>query len=408
MKNICHLLFAIYCLLLLPNSAFSFNNQLSIINNHLEIGSIETAGNRSISSIRILSKVHSRVGQLFDPTTAAEDAKRIAELSGVEYSYYNTAIVENKIQLVFVVVERNIVRSIVFVGNRKYKAKTLRKKLGIKIADYLDTISTESAAKTLIEFYIKKGFAFVQVRLDGEQLPSGKLIYTIDEGPRVKIKSVKFSGNSDIKTGVLKRAVKIKKKKFLLFSRYYVEKDVAKDVVKLQNIYHKRGFLDAAITAKRQFSPDRRRVELTFVIDEGRCFTVEKIVFAGNKHFDDERLGRELKLKAGQVYSEQKAVSDVKRLLKLYRENGFIEAGVGRNIKFVSETSVNVEFEVAEGQRFRIGRINITGNKETQDKVIRRILDEYDFQPGRWYNADIARGDAAGSEIGRASCRERV
>ncbi len=404
MKNICHLLFAIYCLLLLPNSAFSFNNQLSIINNHLEIGSIETAGNRSISSIRILSKVHSRVGQLFDPTTAAEDAKRIAELSGVEYSYYNTAIVENKIQLTFVVVERNIVRSIVFVGNRKYKTKTLRKKLGIRIADYLDTISVESAAKTLIEFYLKKGFAFVQVRLDSEQLPRGKLIYTIDEGPRVKIKSVKFSvsspvdsGNSAIKTGVLKRAVKIKKKKFLLFSRYYVEKDVARDVVKLQNVYQKRGFLDAAITANRQFSPDRRRVELTFVIDEGRCFTVEKIVFAGNKHFDEETLGRELKLKAGQVYSEQKAVSDVKRLLKLYRENGFIEAGVGRNIKFVSETSVNVEFEVAEGQRFRIGRINITGNKETQDKVIRRILDEYDFQPGRWYNADIARGDAAGS-----------
>lgn len=361
------------------------------------IGSIETAGNRSISSTRILSKVQSRAGQLFDPTTAAEDAKRIAQLSGVEYSYYNTAVVENKIQLVFVVVEKNIVRSIVFIGNRKYKTKTLRKKLGIKTADYLDPISAESATKALIEFYLKKGFAFVQVSLDSEQLRKGKLIYTIDEGPRVKIKSVKFSGNSAIKTRVLKRAVKTKKKKFFLFSRYYVEQDVTKDVVGLQNLYQKRGFLNAGIAVKRQFSPDKRQVGLTFTIDEGRLFTVEKIVFSGNEHFDEKTLGRELKLEAGQVYSEQKAGSDVRRLLKLYRENGFIEARVERNVKFVSETSVNVEFEVAEGQRFRIGRINITGNKQTQDKVIRRVLDEYDFQPGRWYNADIARGDAAGS-----------
>ena len=67
-----------------------------------------------------------------------------------------------------------------------------------------------------------------------------------------------------------------------------------------------------------------------------------------------------------------------------------------KSIKFISEDKVNVEFEITEGERFRIGRINITGNEQTQDKVVRRVLNEYDFQPGRWYNADIARGDGSG------------
>jgi outer membrane protein insertion porin family len=379
------------------NSAFSVNNQSSVIGNQLPIGSIQTAGNVSISKVKILSKVRSRVGELFEPVTAAEDARRIAELPGVEHSYYNTVVIDDKIQLTFVVVERNIVRSIDFVGSRKYKAKTLRRKLTFKVGDYLDSILAETCRKTLVEFYRKKGFAFIRVELDAEQLREGKVIYTVDEGPRVAIKSVNFSGNSAVKTKTLKEGIKTKTKKWFLLPGYYVEETLVGDVTRLQNIYQRRGFLNAGITAKREFSPDNRKVGFTFVIDEGAAYTVEKIVIIGNEQFDKSRLQAELKLKQGQIHSEQKAGLDVKRLLKLYRENGFIDAEVGHSVRFVSENSVNVEFEVAEGERFRIGRINITGNEQTQDKVVRRVLDEYDFQPGQWYNKDIARGDASGS-----------
>jgi outer membrane protein insertion porin family len=395
-KSYC-LLFTLCCLLLRANSAFSVNNQSSVIGNQLPIGSIQTAGNVSISKVKILSKVRSRVGELFDPVTAAEDARRIAELPGVEHSYYNTVVIDDKIQLTFVVVERNIVRSIDFVGSRKYKAKTLRRKLTFKVGDYLDSILAETCRKTLVEFYRKKGFAFIQVELDAEQLREGKVIYTVDEGPRVKIDSVNFSGNSAVKTKTLRKAIKTKTKKWFLLPSYYVEETLVGDLTRLQNIYQRRGFLNASITAKREFSPDNRKVGFTFVIDEGAAYTVERIVIIGNEQFDKSRLQAELKLKQGQIHSEQRAGLDVKRLLKLYRENGFIDAEVGHSVRFVSENSVNVEFEVAEGERFRIGRINITGNEQTQDKVVRRVLDEYDFQPGQWYNADMARGDASGS-----------
>jgi outer membrane protein insertion porin family len=172
---------------------------------------------------------------------------------------------------------------------------------------------------------------------------------------------------------------------------------VDEDTAKLQNIYYREGFLDAAVKAERQFSPDSKKVQIAFAIDEGPVYWVGRVDFRGVRHFEEIQLRGELRLEQGQVYSEQKANSDVRRLLKLYREVGFIDVEVRRRVKFIPGTEVNVEFEIGEGERFRIGQINITGNDRTQDKVVRRVLDEYEFQPGQWYNADIARGDASGS-----------
>jgi outer membrane protein insertion porin family len=361
-----------------------------------QIGSINIAGAVSIDKDKILSKIRSRVGQQFDAAMAAEDAKRVAELPGVEYSYYNTAVVDEKIQLTFVVVERNIVRSIVFAGNRKYLSKTLRSKLAFKKTDYLEPAMAEAGRVAIYEFYRKKGFAFVQVTLDTEKLSTGNVHYTIDEGPKVKIAAVKFKGNKALKTRALKDAIKTKKKELVFLQCYYTEEKVSKDVTKLQNIYYRNGFLDARITAEREFTKDRSKVRIIFTIEEGQAYSVEKIAILGNVHFDAERLQSGMQLKEGQIYNKQKASSGVEQMLKLYREEGFIDVKVEQNIKYISKDRVNVDFGITEGERFRIGLINITGNEQTQDKAIRQVLNEYDFMPGQWYNADIARGDGSG------------
>jgi len=271
----------------------------------LAVGSIQAAGNVSIGSVQILARVRSRVGELFDPATAAEDARRIAELDGVDYAYYNTAVVGDTIQLTFVVVEKNLVRSIVFVGNERQKARTLRKKLDFKIGDYLDPIIVDRGSETVAEFYRKKGFAFVRVGLDAERLSRGEVVYTIDEGARVKIEAVAFSGNEGLKTKSLKKAVKTRTRKFLFWPRYYSEQRVDEDTAKLQSIYYRKGYLDATIKAERQFSPYRRKVHITFAVDEGPVYTVERVEFTGIRHFAESQLQAELKLERGQVYSEQ-------------------------------------------------------------------------------------------------------
>ncbi len=287
--------------------------------------------------------------------------------------------------------DRIVIKSIDFVNNSAFKDKNLEKKLDFEVGDYLDPILAEAYRRTLAEFYRKKGYAFAEVALDSEKLQQGQVIYTFNEGPRVKIGSVKFSGNKNIKTSELKKAIKTKTKKWFFWSDYYVEEVPAEDVARLQTIYYEKGFLDYDITAKREFTKDRKKVNITFYINEGPTYAVGRTFLTGNEQFDEQTLLEGLELKQGQIYNKRKADSQTKEILKRYHESGFVDAQVEQRRRFVQDVNVvNVEFNVIEGRQFRIGRVDITGNEQTQDKVVRRVLDEYDFIPGQLYNADLA------------------
>ncbi|MBL7106946.1 MAG: outer membrane protein assembly factor BamA [Phycisphaerae bacterium] len=362
----------------------------------VEIGEVLTAGNVSISKAEILSKVRTREGQIFDAEAAGEDALRVAELEGVEYCFYNTKILDGKVVLTFVVVEKSLIRSIEFLGNKKVKSSTLLKKSKLKRGDYLERLLIEEAKKELMDYYHKKGYAFAGVEVDREKLGEGNVVFNISEGSRVKIGSVKFEGNSHFSDKSLKKALKTRKRKFFVFSAYYVEDKVGGDVDKIAGIYDKKGYLDTKVEAKKRYSGDNRRVDILFSIVEGPQFTIESISIDGNKEYSESELGALVKNQAGLPYSQFKTDADAKRILKYYREKGFIDAEVLAVRSFVGADRAAIAFNVSEGERFRIGAVDITGNEETQDKVIRRVLDEYEFVPGQWYNGDIARGDGSG------------
>jgi outer membrane protein assembly factor BamA len=308
----------------------------------------------------------------------------------------------------------NVVKSIEFVGNQHYKAKVLGQRLDFKVDDRLDPVLAEAGRRIIEEIYRKVGFAFVKVTLDWEKLPAGQVLYTIDEGPRVRIASVKFSGNKAIKTDTLRQVTKIKQKNWFYWPFYYTQEAVAEDVVKLENFYYEKGFLDYKITAQTEFTDDKSGVYLTFVIEEGPAYRIDKILFAGNKYFDDDTLRARLELTPGQVYIKRKAAADTQRLLKLYGEKGFVDADIQHKPRFCPEVGpdvVNIEFTIIEGNQFRIGQVEITGNEMVHDKAIRHVLDEYGFTPGLLYNADIAPKQGNGileKYVQRATLAEEV
>ncbi|MGB2865435.1 MAG: POTRA domain-containing protein [Sedimentisphaerales bacterium] len=287
----------------------------------------------------------------------------------------NTAVDDGK---------KDVIKSIEFENNRKYKDKTLRKKLDFEVGDYIDPILAESGRRIIAEFYRTKGFPYAEVALNGEMLPEGKIIYTVFEGLRMQIKSVKFNGNQAIKTSDLRNAIKAKTRSWLLWPVFYTEEKIAADVEKLRSLYYERGFLNHRIAVQGQ-------THITFIIEEGPLYKVRNFALKGNTHFDNETLLADLTLETGQTYYQRTAQAHTMRILKLYREDGYVDAEVRQQLRFVPEVNVvDVEFKIAEGKQFRIGKIEITGNEQVHDKVIRRILDEYDFSPGELYNAHIA------------------
>lgn len=287
---------------------------------------------------------------------------------------------------------RNVIRSIDFIGNHTYKDKKLKNKVGFELGDYLDPVLAETGRGIISELYRKNGFPHVSVIINAAKVETGELIYIIDEGPRVRIKSVKFQGNSGIKTSSLKKAVKTGTRKWVVKPVYYTEEMVTADVERLQKIYYSRGYLNSKVRATGDS-------HITFIINEGPLYKVRDIVITGNTRFGSATLLSGFKLEPGDTYFYQKADLQAKEMLKLYRENGFVNSQVTQSPVFVEggEGSIaDVVFTIVEGGQFRIGRVDITGNETTQDKVIRHVLDEYGFTPGSLYNAHIAPNEPGG------------
>lgn len=293
----------------------------------------------------------------------------------------------------------DIIKSIEFEGNKKFKDHVLRQRLGFELGDPLDSFLAEGGRLTIAEVYHKIGYAFTQVSLDRDQMARGHLVYRIDEGTRIQIESVNFVGNEAIGSGTLDKVVKTTERKWLLWPFYYTEGAVEEDLDRLREFYYDQGYLDYKITANTEFTTDRSAVRVTFVIEEGPVYRVADVVFSGNVHFTDDELRTMMTLREGQVYLKPAAVRDGQEISRSYRELGYIDAEVRQRPKFraaAGQNMVSVEFEIVEGSRFRIGRIDVTGNEETQDKVARRVLDEYDFTPGNWYNGRIAPKEGGG------------
>ena len=285
----------------------------------------------------------------------------------------------------------SVVKSIDFVGNRKFSDNVLRKKVDFQVGDFLDPVLAELGRVAVGEYYRKKGYARAEVTLDGSDLAAGAIVYTVEEGPRIQIRSIKFTGNKAINRGDLERKIKTKTRDWFVFPVYYTEEKVAADVERLRTLYYQAGFLNHRVTVEGDS-------HITFVIDEGPIYKVGAIILLGNTKYDDETLLAGLELKPGRTYFERKAESQAKRIVKVYRENGYIDAYVEQRPVFREGGAavVDVEFNVTEGRQFRIGRIDIIGNERTQDKAIRRVLDEFKFTPGELYDADMAPKEGGG------------
>jgi outer membrane protein insertion porin family len=292
-----------------------------------------------------------------------------------------------------------IVKSIEFKGNRKFKDHVLRERLGFELGDRLDPFLAEGGRATIAEVYRKIGYAFVKVTLDKERLAEGHLLYLIDEGPRVQIEKVEFVGNESFSAGTLRQVIKTKQKKWLVWPSYFTEDSIDEDLDRLRDFYYNHGFLDYHISAEKDFAIDGRGVHLVFTIDEGPVYRIGAIRFVGNTRYTEDQLRARIELREGQVYLKPTAQRDARTIIQLYREQGFVDAVAGQIPRFTTregDNLVTVEFGVTEGRQFRIGRIEVTGNETTQDKVVRRVLDEYHFTPGELYNAKMAPKEGGG------------
>jgi outer membrane protein insertion porin family len=350
---------------------------------------VRVQGNRQMSANAILIYVKTRPGQPFSEEVVKADERRLLGTGRFDSVLATRRQTDQGVVVVFTVVERPLVARLIFQGNKAFKASELAKELTFGVRDPLSAFSVESGRQALLNKYKSSGYHFASVTVDRAALDARReVIYRIVEGPKVRVRKIRFKGNEYFGNFKLKQKIGTSARLWPLVEGYLDNEQIAQDVLTLRNLYLAEGYLDAEVGRLMEFSEDREDVTVTFLIKEGQRYRINQVLFEGNSVFASAELARRVRLGQGEFFTKLTLQRDLKKLRDTYGELGYIEASVASRRQFLDPTAeppkwarhlgkpalLNIIFEIKESDRFRVGRIDIRGNTVTQSRVIRRTL----------------------------------
>jgi outer membrane protein insertion porin family len=352
------------------------------------INSIELEGNKRVSDDSVYAKIKSRVGEPFSKITVQEDIKRLYALGYFDDIRIEIDSFEGGVKLVFIITEKPFITSIDFQGNREYEAKDLKEKIAITSGAIANLPLITDNVQKLVSYYQSEGYWLVKVLpvIRKVSKDAVALTFQIDEGPKVVIKAIVIEGNKAVSAREIKKAMATKERgifSFITGTGIYQREQILADMEKIRELYQNKGYLYAAVSEPEiTLSPDKKKLSLKISISEGDQYRIGELKFTGNKLFTDAELSRDLKIASGQFFNRGALRNDIDNILDLYMERGYARADIDPLIDVNAKDKLaNITLSVTEGDVFRIGRVEISGNTKTRDKVIRREmrLDEGDI-----------------------------
>jgi outer membrane protein insertion porin family len=200
---------------------------------------------------------------------------------------------------------------------------------------------------------------------------------------------VVFIGNEKLKTKVIKNGLYSKPKGFFSFlskKGLYNPQEMDNDTERIRTTYLDNGFLDVKVSKPDVvYSDQEKGYIVTFKIDEGNQYKVNKLEFAGDLIVPEEELRSTLKLKSGEIFRGSLLAKDISGLTTYYGDKGYAFANVEPSFKLDRQNqTVDIRFNIEKGTEVYVRQIDIAGNTRTRDKVIRR---EIPIQEDKLYNA---------------------
>jgi len=352
------------------------------------INAIELEGNRRVGNDTIFAKLKSRVGDPFSKITVQEDIKRLYTLGYFDDIRVEIDPFEGGIKLLFIITEKPYISSIDFQGNKEYEAKDLREKIAITSGAIANLPLITDNVQKLVSFYQSEGYWLVKVLPVIRKISKDAvaLTFQIDEGPKVVIKDIVIEGNKALSSKKIKKAMKTKERgifSFLTGTGIYLREQIRADMERIRELYQNNGYLYAAVSEPElTLSQNKKKLSLKILISEGDQYRIGELKITGNKVLNSFVLFRNLTIASGQIFDRSALRSDIDKLLDLYMEEGYAQADIDPLIDVNTKDKIaNVTLSIHEDGIFRIGRIEISGNTKTRDKVIRREmrLDEGDI-----------------------------
>ncbi len=341
------------------------------------IKELTVEGNRRVQEAVILGRVKSAIGAIFNPAQLSEDVRAVFALGFFDDVQLKVEDFEGGVKVGFVVVERPFVRDVDFVGNKNVSTNELQDKIDLKLGSVYNPVDVQRARERMKEHYESEGYFEVQITPDIEKFADGdvKVVFTINEGRQMKIEEIVIRGNRGLTDKQIKNAMATQERQYWILRGTVQRQRLDEDVDRILQLYNDHGYIQARVES-HDVTVDREkaRVTINIVVVEGSQHHVASVGFTGVTLVPESEVRRQVKLKAGDVFSRSALRDSVKSIEDLYSNIGRASAEVNPKLDVQPESKIAILFEVSEGPTVYVERINIAGNVRSQDKILRREL----------------------------------
>jgi outer membrane protein insertion porin family len=366
---------------------------------------IKYVGPKSVSEQFIRSNIRLKAGDPYRPNTTEADIHTLygtGQFDNVRVSVDSQP--DGGVVVTYIVQARLRITDIKIQGNKKLSASKLKKKITVKVGDPLDYQKLFADAQEMKKLYEKYGYTGTQVKyvVDSVDEAAGRAAVTfqITEAQKIKVTKVEFVGAKAFSQRTLRKAIKTREHwmfSWITGSGVFKEDQFEDDKDALTVFYRSRGYLDFEIKDVKFDHPTPKTMVIRFDVFEGRQYKVGSVKFTGNHIFDDAAIRAGLKyvhdfqhskaklgpnnlpMDVGDTFTPDGLDKDVTAVEDFYGSKGYVDVRRGPTLRVnqipnVDTGTMDLEFQIDEGQKSYVEKIDIRGNVKTKDKVIRREL----------------------------------
>lgn len=297
--------------------------------------------------------------------------------------------------LVVVVEERPAVAQIDISGSKEFEQSKLKealRQIGLAESRIFDRALLERAEQELKNQYISRGKYGVEITTTVTPLERNRvgISFSIVEGKVAKIRQILFVGNKVFSDSKLNDEFVLRTPGMMTWyskNDQYSKPKLQADLESLRSFYLNQGYLEFSIDSTQvSISPDKQDIFITINLTEGKKFTVTEVKLAGDLIVPEPELRKLIKLNTGDVFSREKLTETTKLISDRLGNEGYAFAAVNAVPEVDREKSeAAFTLYVDPGRRVYIRRINVSGNSNTRDEVIRRELRQLESS---WYSTE--------------------
>ncbi len=348
---------------------------------------IKVAGNRRVEPETVRSYLEFSVGSGYDAGKVDRSIKKLFA-TGL---FSDVKIDREGATVLVTVVENPIINQVAFEGNSEVDTPTLTAEVQLKPRTVFTRSKAQSDVQRILDVYRRQGrfAASVQPKLIELEQNRVNVVYEITEGGATKVKGISFVGNRAFSDQQLRDIVSTTQTgwfDFLKGTSVYDPDRVSLDRELLRQYYLKNGYADVNVVAgNAELAPDGGGFFITYTIEEGTPYKFGAVTIeSALPNVRTNALNAEILTVSGDVYNASLMDKTVEKLTLGVAEQGFAFARVRpRAQPNAAERTIAITYQVDEGPRVYIDRIDIVGNSRTKDHVIRR---EFRLVEGDAYN----------------------